>query len=187
MRNVFSVFLLFNHGGDQYYNPGWIGRATDIPTVERITLASQEWDECIYCLTRKAKKHSVISFVNDYMWFTALSSCHQMCVRAKKKSWDWHSRKTRACGLLILILTFCYICLIAQFLSHYLYDLNQLQCWIRRLRNSETVCAADNWRFWVVLKYSVPYIKKKGNLHHCDCVLYCTNWPCQLYMYRYSF
>lgn len=31
------------------------------------------------------EKHSVISFVNDYMWFTALSSCHQMCVRAKKK------------------------------------------------------------------------------------------------------
>lgn len=51
----------------------------------KITLTSQKWYECIYCLMWKKKKKkkalTVINFINSFIRFTALSSCHQMRVR----------------------------------------------------------------------------------------------------------
>lgn len=62
-----------------------------------------------------------------------------------------------------------FVCVFAQFMSYYMYDLNQLHCYTHSLRSNEKVCAAviEGMRKTCI-------ILKKGNLCHCNCVLSCT-------------
>lgn len=119
---------------------------------------------------------------------TLLSSCHQMCVRERRK--DWHSRNAQTCdfkGFNPFILT-------SLLFFMYLHNL----CLIPRMTwihcNVRCVVWGTMKRFvllklkdWVMLKYSVSYLKKGI---YIIVTVYCLvpwNWPCQLYMYRYSF
>lgn len=145
------------------------------PTLEKIPLTSQKWDECIYRL-RWGKKHSQLLFL-----LTALCDLHRFLhvIRSvEKRRRDWHSRKAQICDLLLFtgfnpfILIFVTFFCICTIYVHSIYDLNQLQCQISSLRNNERVCAAD------IKGLSYAEIQciifKKGNLHHCNCVLSCT-------------
>lgn len=71
-------FLLFIHVEDQCFNLGWISvQMTFLPLKNGFK--DVRW---MYLLSLwKQRALTVINFINGVIWLTALSSCHQMCVR----------------------------------------------------------------------------------------------------------
>lgn len=163
----------------------------DIPTLKKITLTSQKWDECIHRLTQKQKALTLISFTNRFIWFTELSSCHHMCVWESKRL--TFQEDTDICGLLVLkgfdllILTFVtFVCVFA------LFFLITCTTWINC--NVRYVVKGGTEGFALLMLEGLSYaemqciILKKGI--YIIVIVYCTvpwNWHCQLYMYRCSF
>lgn len=161
--------------------------ADDIPMVGK-SLRLRRIEMNVFTVLHESVKHSHWS-TNGFTWvFTSPNVCE-----GNIKCRDWHSRETRPCdssilkrfNLLILTFVTC-VCVFAQFCFSYTYDLNQMRSSISGSRNNESVCTADIEG----LKYAETQcnIFKKGI--YIIVIVYCTvpwNWPCQLYMYRYSF
>ncbi len=76
--------LLFIHAKDRYYNLGWIGVQMTFLLLKNPSLHRREMN--VFTVLHESKKAlMVINFISSSVWFTALSSCHRMCVWEKKK------------------------------------------------------------------------------------------------------
>lgn len=77
-KKYILTLLLFIYVKDQYYNLRWssnqINSSVQMTSYSwKITLTSQKWVECIYCLTLKQKALMLINFINSLICLSALS------------------------------------------------------------------------------------------------------------------